>query len=185
MIKDQFLDSVQGKAKQFANRQHITTDSYPRKRCSEYKKQSVQRRNGKGRERRTQHKRYAADDLAEKRDQHKQRQRWHCHVDGERSQAKVSIAQRFNESPRNQVDDIVEMPLLPALTLLLAASLRRREMAVDPRSTHEKGWIACRGESNPDRTIFRQPAVSQVAAQEQTEREGHPGAQELSWQPKQ
>src|SRR6266581_4628150 len=171
MIRAQFLDSVQGKTEQFAKGQHVATDSCPRKRCSEHKKQSAQRRNGKGGWRRTQRKCYAAEDLAEGRDKHKQRQRRHRHVDGERSQAKVSIAQRFGERPRNQVDNIVEMPLLPTLTLLLAASLRHREMTVDPRLSHEKRWIACRGEGNPQSTIFRQPAVSQVAAREQTQRE--------------
>src|SRR5258705_197792 len=110
MIKDQFLDSVQGKTEQFAKRQHVTTDSCPRKRCSERKKQSAQRRNGKGRWLRTQHKCYAAEDPAKGCDKHKQRQRNHRHVDGERSQPKVSIAQRFGERPRNQVDNIVEMP---------------------------------------------------------------------------
>src|SRR4030081_713181 len=138
MIKDQFSDSVQGKTEQFAKRQHVATDSRPRKHCSEHKKQSAQRWNGKGGWRRTQHKCYAAEHLAESRDKHKQRQRRHRHVDGERSQAKVSTAQRFGESPRNQIDNIVEMPLLPTLTLLLAASLRHREMTVAPRLTHEK-----------------------------------------------
>src|SRR5262249_37914746 len=156
MIKDQFLNSVQGKTEQFAKRQRVTTDSGPRKHCSEHKKQSTQRRNGKGGWRRTQHKCYGTDDFAEGRDKHKQRQRRHRHVDGESSQAKISIAQRFDESPRNQIDNVVEMPLLPTLTLLLAANLRYREMTVDPRRTHEKRWVTCRGESNPQSTIFRQ-----------------------------
>src|ERR1700739_1405044 len=181
MIKHQFPDSVQGKTEQFAKGQHVATDSRPRKRCSERKKHSAQRWNGKGGWRRPQHKCDAAEDLAEGRDKYKQRQRGHRHVDGERGQAKVSIAQRFGESSRNQVDNIVEMPLLPTLTLQLAASLRHREITVDPRLTHEKRCMARRGEGNPQSTIFRQPAVSQVAVQEQTEWEGHPGAEELSW----
>ena len=185
MIKTQFSDSMQGKTEQFAKRQHVATDSSPRKRCSEHNKQNAQRRNGKGGWRCTQHKRHTAEDRAEGRDEHKQRQWRHRHVDGERSQAKVSIAQRSGESPRNQVDNILEMPLLPTLALRLAASLRHREMTVDPRLTDEQRRIARRGERNPQSTIFRQPAVSQVAAHEQTERESHPGAEKLSWQPKQ
>src|SRR5438270_1920141 len=113
MIKDQFLDCVQGKTKQFAKRQHVTTGSCPRKHCSKPKKQSAQRRNGEGGWRRTQHKCYTAEDLAEGCDKHEQRQGRHRHIDGERSQTQVSIAQRSSESPRNQVDNIVEMPLLP------------------------------------------------------------------------
>ncbi len=89
--------------------------------------------------------------------------------------------QRSNESPRNQVDNILEMPLLPALALRLAANLRRREMTAHPRLTHEKRWIARRGEGNAESTIFRQPAISQVTVHEQTERESHPGTEELSW----
>ena len=183
MIKTQFSDSMQGKTEQFAKRQHIATDSSPRKHCSEHNKQNAQQRNGKGGWRCTQQKRYAAEDYAEGRDKHKQRQRRHRHVDGERGQAKVSIAQRSDESSRNQVDNILEMPLLPTLALRLAAGLRHREMTVDPRLTDEKRWIARRCESNPQSTIFRQPAVSEVAVLEQTERESHPGSEELSWQP--
>ena len=168
---------MQGKTEQFAKRQHVATNSSPRKRCSEHNKQNAQRRNGKGGWRCTQHKSYTAEDHAEGRDKHKQRQRRHRHVDGERSQAKVSIAQRSGESPRNQVDNILEMPLLPTLALRLAASLRHREMTVDPRLTHEQRWIARRGEGYPQSAIFRQPAVSQVAAHEQTERECHPRAE--------
>ena len=41
--------------------------------------------------------------------------------------------------------------------------------------------MAFHGEGYPQSSVFRQPAVSQVAVQEQTEREGHPGAEELSW----
>ena len=66
----------------------------------------------------------------------------------------------LSESPRNQVDNIVEMPLLPTLTLLLAAGLRQREITVDPRLTYEKRRIARRGERNPQSSIFGQPAVS-------------------------
>ena len=109
---------------QFAKWQHVATDNCPRKHRSEHEKQSAQRWNGKGGRRRTQHKCYAAEDLAKGRDKHKQRQRRHRHIDGERSQAKVSIAQRFGERYRNQVDNIVEMALLPTLALLLAASSR-------------------------------------------------------------
>ena len=37
-------------------------------------------------------------------------------------------------------------------------------MTVDPRLTHEQRWTAHRGEGYPQSAIFRQPAVSQVAA---------------------
>ena len=91
----------------------------------------------------------------------------------------------LSESPRDQVSNIFEMPLLPTLALRLAAGLRHREMTVDPRLTDEKRWIAGRGEGYPQSAIFRQPAVSEVAAHQQTERKCHPCADELSWQPKQ
>src|SRR5262249_37517746 len=150
-----------------------------RKGCSEHKKQSARGRNGKDNCRRTQHKCDAAENLAECRDKHKQRQRRYRHVDGECSQTEVSIAQRLGECAWDQVDNILEMPLLPTLALLLDANLRYWEMAVDPRLTHKKWRIACRGEGEPQGGIFRQPAVSKIAAQQQTKRESHPGAEEL------
>jgi hypothetical protein len=182
-IRADFLDSVLRKAEQFTKVQHVATDSCPSKRCSEHQKESAQRRDGKDGWRRTQHKCYATEYLAEGRDQYKERQRGHRHVDGKRGQTEVSIAQRFGKRPWNQVDNIVEMPLFPTLALLLAASLRQREITVDPRLADEKRWIARRGEGNPQSGIFRQPAVSKVTVQEQTEREGHPGVEELSWYP--
>ena len=55
---------------------------------------------------------------------------------------------------------------------------------MDPGLTDEKRRVACRGERNPQGTIFRQPTVSEVAIHEKTERERDPGAEELSWEPK-
>ena len=124
--------------------------------------------------------RHTAKDSAQKRDEHKQRQWRHRHVDGERCQPKVSIAQRFGESSRNEIDNIFEMPLFPTLALRLAAGLRHREMTVDPRLTDKKRWMAGRCESNSQSTIFRQPTVAEVSVREQTERERHPGAEKLS-----
>src|SRR5262249_29142386 len=180
-IKAQFLDNVQRKTEQFAKWQHVATDSYPSKQRSEHKKQSAQRRNDKAGRRRTQQKSHAAEELAKRCDKHKQRQRRHRHVDGERSQTKVSIAQRFDQRHWNQIDNIVEMTLLPTLSLLFAASLRYREITVDPRLAREKWRIALRGEGNPQGRLFRQPPASQCATQDEAEAAGHPCTDELSW----
>src|SRR4051794_12787866 len=108
---------MQGKTEQFAQRQHVATDGSPRQRGSERNKQNAQRRNGKRGWRCTQRTRYTAEERTEGRDEDRQRQGRHGRGGGGRSQRNVSIAQRSGQSPRNQVDNILEMPLLPALAL--------------------------------------------------------------------
>src|ERR1700740_2428786 len=76
------------------------------------------------------------------------------------------------------------MPLLPAQPLLLFGRLRNWKLTEDLRFTRAVGCMARFREGDAKSSVFRQPTVSQVALQEQTEWESHASAEKLSWQPK-
>ena len=68
----------------------------------------------------------------------------------------------LTRAPVDEVRNVFEMSASQRWRCGSAASLRHREMTVDPRLTNEKRWTACRCKGNSQSTIFRQPAVAEV-----------------------